>query len=75
MLKIIPKQLAFIPKLHEFYGHMGLKMVYKIKARKDIIYSRISVLYILALLRFEGVKCPRKESAGCVVLQFLTTNF
>jgi hypothetical protein len=55
MLKILPKQLAFIPKLHEFCGHMGQKLLYKIKVHKDKKYSKLKTFNILLTLRFEGV--------------------
>ena len=39
----------------EFYGHMGLKMVYKCEAHKDIKYKRLDVINIFVSLGFEGV--------------------
>ena len=37
------------------HGHIGLKMVHKIKGHKVIKYKRLSPLYFLATLSFEGV--------------------
>jgi hypothetical protein len=46
-------KLNFIAKITQIHGHMGLKMVHKNKARKDIKYSRLSAINILLTLSFE----------------------
>jgi hypothetical protein len=48
-------KLDIFTKIAQIHGHMGLKMLYNIKAFKDKKYSRLAVLYFLITLRFEGV--------------------
>jgi hypothetical protein len=40
---------------------MGLKMVNKNKAPKEKIYKRLSALYFLSMLSFEGVVPTQKN--------------
>jgi len=52
-------KLDFTAEIYQIHGHMGLKMWYETRAHKDKIYSRLGILYLLPVLRFEGVMPTR----------------